>query len=450
MASSHQRITILLAILLPGPGCKTEDPFFCPGAPYNNCIYEAGVPIPCISECSGDTPVCAPSLGACVQCTPAEHEECSGSTPVCRDNTCQRCMPGECDSGICLPDGSCGRCTTHEECDSGACLPDGSCGSDTNVAYVDPAGTDNSMCTRAMPCTRVSTALATARPYVKLTGKTSEPVIVGNGRVVAFLADPGAELTRMTEGAIVTVRDTGTSLTIYDLSIREAPGSNSIGVLVPDAAGDPTVTLTRARVVNNQGRGISTSGGMLTVTRSTISGNARGGITIFGGQFDLTNNFITGNGTTGTTGTYGGVRFDSTITGTRRFEFNTVTGNKSRGNVASGVACTSVTGPVTFSNNIVYGNERMDGRTQVSKTGSDSACSWTYSIIGPEPPDGMGNSDNINMDPGLVDPTHGDLHLGAGSPARNAADRNATLAIDFDGQARPQGMGRDIGADEVP
>ena len=37
MISSHPRITILFAILLVGPACKTRDSYYCKGALLDNC-----------------------------------------------------------------------------------------------------------------------------------------------------------------------------------------------------------------------------------------------------------------------------------------------------------------------------------------------------------------------------------------------------------------------------
>jgi hypothetical protein len=56
---------------------------------------------------------------------------------------------------------------------------------------------------------------------------------------------------------------------------------------------------------------------------------------------------------------------------------------------------------------------------------------------------------NLSSDPLFVDPVHNNFHLQLASPARDAADPAATLAVDLDGDARPQGAGRDMGADEI-
>ncbi|HSK03273.1 MAG TPA: right-handed parallel beta-helix repeat-containing protein [Kofleriaceae bacterium] len=426
MPSFPSRITILLVVLLLAPACKTRDAYYCEGAPNNNCLLgDADLTCSRSSECPGDRPVCdVGGSGVCVQCTPAEDDACGGATPACRDNTCQACA-------------------AHAECDSGACLPDGSCGDDANVAYVDPAGTDNANCTRAMPCTLVSKALATNRPYVKLTGTTDEAVIVDNGRVVTFLADPGAKLTRMTgTGAIVTVRDNGTSLTIYDLSISDAPNSPSgIGIVIPTAAGAPTVTLTRATVTNNPGGGISASGGSLSVSQSTISGNAGGGIMVNSGTFVIVGNVFYANGTL--MGSVGGVSISTVQDASNRLDFNSFHGNQTQLGVGSAIQC--VAGAFTARNNIMSQNGTITNMEQVG-----GACTHTYSIVRPGTvPPGAGNS---NMDPMFVNSTTGDLHLSPSSPALRAADPASDLtglaARDIDGDVRTSPA--DMGADEVP
>ena len=96
---------------------------------------------------------------------------------------------------------------------------------------------------------------------------------------------------------------------------------------------------------------------------------------------------------------------------------------------------------VTFSNNIVYGNIVAGGGTQVGGT----HCLWSYSDIGPGSSMIPGPG-NVNVDPMFT--PNGSFHLQAGSQVIDRADPGATVDIDFDGDSRPQGMRRDIGADE--
>lgn len=58
----------------------------------------------------------------------------------------------------------------------------------------------------------------------------------------------------------------------------------------------------------------------------------------------------------------------------------------------------------------------------------------------------LGN--NINLDPLFLDPNGGDFRLGTGSPAIDAGTADGAPNIDFEGHARPQGAGDDMGADE--
>jgi hypothetical protein len=73
-------------------------------------------------------------------------------------------------------------------------------------------------------------------------------------------------------------------------------------------------------------------------------------------------------------------------------------------------------------------------------------CTWNDSDIGQPLATGTGN---LDVDPVFVGSAENNFHLQSVSPARNAADPAATLAVDFDGDARPQEGRSDLGADEV-
>jgi hypothetical protein len=374
------------------------------------------------SACMAPTPVCdlAGSM-MCVQCiAPDQTAACTGTTPICG------------------ADHACRPCSEHRDCSmSNACLPDGACAPSEQVAYVDPVNGNGSTCSLALPCKQVTEALKKKLQFVKLTGTISEFVQITD-QTVTLLADPGTQLTRATAGVILAI-DGASVVQIIDLAIANGLGSTGIGISLPPG-NSASLSLLRVTVEKNAGGGISATGGSLTISRSTIAGNTQNGISVSGSEFDITNSVIVGNG--GASTPFGGVRFDQTNNGMRRFDFNTITGNVAIDGSAVGVLCTLVTTPVTFRNNIVYANQIGGTRTQVG----GANCNWAFSDIGP---DAVSGTQNINADPLFVNPAQGDFHLQSMSPAKDKADPGGARSFDIDGDARPQGSGFDIGADEV-
>jgi len=405
-----------------------KDNDYCPGALHNDCSLIDAATIPdqgptgCSSntQCTAPTAVCDIPTTTCVQCTSSEASACSGTSPYCGSGD------------------TCRACEVHSECLSDVCLPDGSCGTDTNVAYVDQAGTDNAMCTEAMRCTKIASALVTGRPYVKVTGTITEPVSLTN-KNITFLADPGAKLTESTNGIVLEVKGTS-QVQVRDLTISDGLAAG-IGVSMPPG-NTATLTLRQVKLTNNSGGGIVASGGTLNVTRSTISGNAGGGFSLSSTQFTITNNFIAGNGGPSPTNTIGGINLAIVSASPHQLEFNTITANAGGMSVNSGVNCGTVTVPVNLANNIIYGNLVSGSGKQL---GGSVSCTASYSDIGPDITAGTGN---INADPLFVNAGQSNYHLQAASPAKDSADPAATLNVDFDGDTRPQGPARDMGADE--
>jgi hypothetical protein len=247
----------------------------------------------------------------------------------------------------------------------------------------------------------------------------------------------------------VDVRNDKASVGIYDLEIsgmgNKTDAMVSLSNVPLTTPGRPKLTLARVMIDNNPGVGITAAAGLLTVTRSLIGNNAGGGITITAAEFDITNNFIVGNGvaTGGAATLQGGIAISQIDNGTRRFEFNTVANNNSAMNLFAGVNCT-IAQAATFSNNIVFDNTSGTGKNQIGGN-----CNWTYSDIGdPSTTSVVAGTGNINADPSFVTPGTG-YRLKPDSPAKNAADPNATVTVDYDGDARPQENRSDMGADEV-
>lgn len=409
-----------LAFVVAAAACNHAASNYCKDVPVtHNCMDDADTGCSSNMQCASPTPVCdVDGTKTCVQCTTSDASACIGATPVCgASNTCQGC-------------------TMHAQCSSKACLPDGSCGTDSNVAYVDPTGTDNTQCTKAMPCTKVAKALLTGRAFVKFTGSTDEQVSV-TSQNVTMLADGGAKLTSTSNGILMKVDGTS-QLSIYDLELTGASGASNPGIsMQPGNAA--TLSLHRVKVTNNQGGGIVCNGGSLAVSQSVVSGNQGGGISVTGtgATFDITNSFIYRNGNN-TSATFGGIDIGVTSPGASRLEFNTIVDNLATAGPlnAGGVLCSATS--FAGANNIIARN-LVGASTTDSNSQTLGACTYPTSVVA---------STVTSLAFVRADSSPFDYHLTTGSSAIDQALTSSSIVTDYDGDVRPQGPQKDIGADE--
>jgi hypothetical protein len=108
-------------------------------------------------------------------------------------------------------------------------------------------------------------------------------------------------------------------------------------------------------------------------------------------------------------------------------------------------SCVSTGNLVWASTNNIFLNEKPN---PPADTVTGTKCSHDYDLIKPQSTAPNGANNILNQDPRFVNGANGDFHLVMGSPAINAADPSATVSVDYDGTARPQGAARDIGAFE--
>jgi hypothetical protein len=206
------------------------------------------------------------------------------------------------------------------------------------------------------------------------------------------------------------------------------------------SASNCTVTVESSTLESNTSGGIVATGGSLTLTRTTIRGNAGGGVSISGAgtTFDITNNFVFRNGNN-TSASFGGIDIGVASPGASRLEFNTIVDNQATFGPlnAGGVRC----GATSFSapNNIIARN-LVGASTTESNAQTLGACTYPTSTV-----------DSAITGLAFVSPDNPpyDYHLGAGSTAIDQATTATLVTSDFDGDARPQGVAPDRGADEV-
>jgi hypothetical protein len=443
----HRYLVVTSLLCLSTAACKKENPAYCEQTPTPADCDQPDSSDRCTDDtmCPGE--VCDVASGTCVECTTANPAACTAATPVCdaTDHTCRTCE-------------------AHSECASNACLPDGTCAPEAQVAYVAASGSGTE-CSRTAPCGPLATALATARPVVKIE---SDPVkdtdvITISAQTVTIVAAAGTTLRRDGTGPILRVQGPNTDVAISDLRIAEATGVNmgANGIDLAPNGGAPKLTLTRVKIDTNQGGGISSTGGTLTVTQSELSGNQGGGISSTGGTltvtqselsgnqgggisvtgtgatFRITNNFIVRNGSTSSA--IGGLYLGAGTGSASLLGFNTIVDNEVTTGAANsgGVVCLNV--GFAASNNIIARNF-VNNNATVANANTFGDCTYDSS-----------NAIAVSVDTFQfeeADMTPYDYHLTAGSAAIDQATTTSAIVVDIDGQPRPHGAQKDQGADE--
>lgn len=185
-----------------------------------------------------------------------------------------------------------------------------------------------------------------------------------------------------------------------------------------------TLTIQRSEFSNNGGNGITSTSSPLSCDRCRITTNHGGyGLSTQGSNYAITNSFIVRNDGIGA--------LLGAVVAEGKFDFNTVVDN------VGGVHLVNApTSAFLSHDNLVIRN----GASNVDFSGcTPSPCSSPGSIIA----DSAATLHFVSPDAQPYD-----YHLGAGSVAIDAATSTVTVH-DFDGDARPKGAARDVGADEA-
>lgn len=455
-----------------------------------------------------DRPICADD-GSCIACTP--EVGCDGATPICAEGVCRACADDdECDL---LCDEASGRCATEEEvlffdpaaaASSTTCTRDAPCQALASLPAALTASTRWGVFAPGVydgpfPSLELANPLTLLAVGATFESETASTFVVRGGSLRvehgrflgAFLCGRGGDRAGLTlvgteiesiengleveacdallegailrrmgifdgaqvalvtarDGAVIEAHDTrilngGTGLLVQGgrVSLVDSlvEGSSWVGVDVFNGA----ATLERTRVLDNNGAGVSvgTSSNVavfasLDLDASVIAGNTKTGLVINKATtYDVRNSFIVENGDgTGP----GGFQILGSASGT--FEFNTVVAN-----LSEPVDCGLRRG--SYQPRVHCASGQLIAHSYIESGGIDclfgtipSGCTFTNS----------GQSCDADFVDGDETTPLRDYHLGPATTCRGSADDTATLATDYDGESRPRGVGREIGADEI-
>ena len=386
--------------------------------------------------------------GTCiaVTCTPGEFGACHDTSTALVCNASGNgydelpCTIG-CDSGK----GCSTTCTKHSQCPSGICKLDHTCAVDSEITFVSGEGPDAAECTRISPCSlarAVQVTPGTNGQYIELAAgqyTITATLQLSGKRIFVGRGAPGTRLRSSGSGAIFELMaNSEVWIDSFQVSNNYVAGANRFGVNCPDTpAGTRVVHAIDALFSDNQGginnctfgelvRSRFTNGSAVilsgaSVDRSYFDADGTGLQVI--GNFSVTNSFFVRNQT--------GIALWG-ATNTPVFAFNTIADN-----TLDGIECSyfGQYAPVAGENNIIARNQTNTNGI----VGYSNNCTFSGSIIAT-------NVLAIRFVSADIAPYN--YHLASGSSAIDAA-MSSTLDHDYDGDARPKGAGRDVGADEA-
>jgi hypothetical protein len=466
------RILIMLVVAA-WFGCSQHNPAVCCNTPTQCTSFGLDGIIGC-----DPGKVCDPT-GACISPQCASSAECADPTPYCSsaglcDMTCvadTECPGGgqatnqvHCVGGACVECGQasdcpanapicanamCRACTLDADCPSEACGADGTCVAVGDIAYVDPGGADTADCSQATPCSLVH-GVSIGRTYTVLAPgsyEASQTLGISGTRWFIGVGALKPSITRTSAGPIITV-GVASDLHFSNLQLTGATNTNSTSfdgvgiecandmnprslelddvVVTANAAtgvdgNTCSVTANRSAFTHNGGLMVNGGAGLyvrdhpVTIDRCEFSRNSGDGFLYDGTVALITNSFFTGNLGTGvslSSGDVGG-----------HIQFCTVASNGM-------VGVYSEQQPVDISNDLIANNDTAGIQC------TSGSCPSMGSIV-------LGSDISTAHFKSLLD-----WHITAGSVAIDAAS-GSTNDHDFDGDVRPLGNGRDVGADEA-
>ncbi len=425
-------------------------------------------------ECAVAKPIC--DAGSCRGCT--KDAECLArdtTNPRCRTavGLCSGCLTNaDCAvaSPICGANFRCRACAAHSDCDSLMCLDNGRCVLPAQAVYAlaQTGSNDTAACgTRDLACASLATAaakLTAARPYLVLIPTQSS---FNSGIPLPNVANLMVAANKVKivpfEGPAVAVA--GGTVRVDGLVADLGDTNDSIGV---SCTGNATLTLRDVNIANADAAiglnncNLNLQGGSLTsnvtgvtdcppgvmacatgvghtytIERVLFEANTYAIGARQGATGIIRNNLFVKNGN----GNYSRVIDLEMPVGAGIFAYNTLFQNNSGCTYVGTICCSGgSTGCGTHSSNILFGEPTCPEQVYysgppISNTLAETIWNGTGNLVG---------------DPKFVNAMTGDFTPGAGSPAINKGNPDATLMpkVDFYGKPRPVGA-PDIGAIEV-